>query len=30
MSIYKPGRPSKYNPFTGSGVKPPSSPGNIV
>lgn len=27
MSIYKPGRPSKFNPFTGQGNKPPSSPG---
>lgn len=27
MSIYKPGRPNKYNPSTGSGFKPPSSPG---
>ena len=27
MGIYKPGRPSKYNPSTGSGIKPPSSPG---
>ena len=27
MSIYKPGSPNKYNPFTGSGVKPPSGPG---
>lgn len=27
MSIYKPGRPYKYNPFTGSGSKPPASPG---
>lgn len=27
MSIYKPGRPNKYNPSTGSGYKPPSSPG---
>ena len=26
MGIYKPGRPSKYNPSTG-GSKPPSSPG---
>ena len=27
MSVYKPGRPSKYNPFTNEGVKPPTSPG---
>lgn len=27
MSIYKPGRPNKYNPSTGFGSKPPSSPG---
>lgn len=27
MSIYKPGRPSKYNPATGAGQKPPASPG---
>lgn len=27
MSIYKPGRPNKYNPSTGCGSKPPSSPG---
>ena len=27
MSIYKPGRPSKYNPTTGVGGKPPAKPG---
>ena len=27
MGIYKPGRPSKHNPSTGGGSKPPSSPG---
>lgn len=27
MSIYKPGRPKKYNPTTGAGQKPPSQPG---
>ena len=27
MSIYKPGRPSKYDPFTGKGSPPPSAPG---
>lgn len=27
MGIYKPGRPSKYNPSNSSGSKPPSSPG---
>lgn len=27
MGIYKPGRPNKYNPSTGGGSKPPSSPG---
>lgn len=27
MSIYKPGRPTKYNPSTGIGTPPPSSPG---
>lgn len=27
MSIYKPGRPNKYNPSTGRGTKPPSCPG---
>lgn len=27
MGIYKPGRPNKYNPSTGFGSKPPSSPG---
>jgi len=27
MGIYKPGRPTKYNPSTGGGCKPPSSPG---
>lgn len=27
MSIYKPGRPSKFNPTTGSGTKPPAKPG---
>ena len=27
MSIYKPGRPAKYNPTTGVGSKPPASPG---
>ena len=26
MGIYKPGRPSKYNPSDGGGNKPPSSP----
>ena len=27
MSIYKPGRPAKYNPTTGTGSKPPAAPG---
>lgn len=27
MSVYKPGRPTKYNPTTGAGQKPPSRPG---
>lgn len=27
MSIYKPGRPTKYNPATGNGTKPPAKPG---
>lgn len=27
MSTYKPGRPTKYNPTTGAGTKPPSAPG---
>lgn len=27
MSIYKPGRPNKYDPTTGTGVKPPAKPG---
>lgn len=27
MTIYKPGRPSKYNPSTKSGKKPPAKPG---
>ena len=27
MSIYKPGRPNKYNPTTGVGEKPPAKPG---
>ena len=27
MSIYKPGRPNKYNPSTDSGQKPPAKPG---
>lgn len=27
MSVYKPGRPIKYNPTTGAGQKPPSKPG---
>lgn len=27
MSIYKPGRPGKYDPFTGKGSPPPSAPG---
>ena len=27
MGIYKPGRPSKFNPSTGGGNKPPSRPG---
>ncbi|MCI8401577.1 MAG: GIY-YIG nuclease family protein [Lachnospiraceae bacterium] len=27
MSIYSSGRPTKYNPTTGSGVKPPALPG---
>lgn len=27
MSIYKPGRPSKYNPSTGVGQKPPAKAG---
>jgi excinuclease UvrABC nuclease subunit len=27
MSTYKPGRPTKYNPLTGAGTKPPPKPG---
>ena len=27
MSIYKPGRPTKYNPTTDKGTKPPTVPG---
>lgn len=27
MSIYKPGRPFKYNPITGHGHRPPNAPG---
>ena len=27
MSIYSSGRPTKYNPTTGAGVRPPSLPG---
>lgn len=27
MSLYKPGRPNKYNPTTGIGKKPPAKPG---
>lgn len=27
MSIYKPGRPSKFDPWTGRGTKPPARPG---
>lgn len=27
MSVYKPGRPNKYNPTTGAGQKPPAKPG---
>ena len=27
MSPYSPGRPQKYNPFTGKGHKPPKCPG---
>ena len=27
MSIYKPGRPSKYNPSTHTGSEPPAKPG---
>lgn len=27
MSIYKPGRPNKYNPMTQIGSKPPKAPG---
>ena len=27
MSIYKPGRPVKYTPYTGCGTKPPALPG---
>ena len=27
MSMYKPGRPSKYNPTTKEGTKPPKAPG---
>lgn len=27
MSIYKPGRPQKYDPSTGSGNRPPAQPG---
>lgn len=27
MPTYKPGRPAKYNPTTGTGIKPPAAPG---
>lgn len=27
MSIYKPGRPKKYDPSSGKGQKPPATPG---
>ena len=27
MSAYRPGRPNKYNPTTGTGQKPPAKPG---
>jgi hypothetical protein len=27
MSIYKPGRPNKYDPSSGGGRKPPQAPG---
>lgn len=27
MCTYQPGRPTKYNPTTGSGTKPPAKPG---
>lgn len=27
MAIYKPGRPTKYNPTSGTGHRPPSKPG---
>lgn len=27
MSIYKPGRPAKYNPSSGAGARPPAMPG---
>lgn len=27
MAIYKPGRPTKFNPTTGAGQKPPEKPG---
>lgn len=27
MAIYRPGRPTKYNPSTGVGQKPPAKPG---
>ena len=27
MAVYKPGRPVKYNPTTGKGIKPPVAPG---
>ncbi len=27
MAIYKPGRPTKYNPTSGAGHRPPSMPG---
>ena len=27
MSVYKPGRPTKYVPATGAGTKPPARPG---
>lgn len=27
MAIYRPGRPTKYNPSTGIGQKPPAKPG---
>lgn len=27
MSLYKPGRPAKYEPNTGKGKEPPSKPG---